>query len=551
MNALDRIIGWVSPSRALARIEARASLQQVNKLLGTAKGPYAAANLNRLNALRGVVQKENEVSGSRIEFLRAQSWDLYRDNPSCRKIVRSLEAKVIGKGMHPESLALFADGTPNVPFRERAMQLWEQLQSGFDARGLPGKGGLTMGCQQRLAFRSVVLSGDTLYRIKPISSAEQSRRNLPIAVVLQLIDTCRLASESEIPQKSLPEGRRVFRGIELNENDERTAYWVKNTLISDAASAPATAKRIPIDKMGHLYIEEDIDELRGVPWFSSAILRARRTDDLEYNVLTASAMASCMVATYSKPTGANKLGLNSGSEYNSGSADGTDLTDSDGNTINKIQPGMVVNKGKDGSFELLSPNQPNMNPEAFVQHLQRGTASAMPGTKASTVTGDYRNSSFSSERSADNDCWPEIQIVQEWFASHYCQPIWETILRTAVFEGYFDGIVSAEEFQSNPGMFSAANWQGPVALSINPKDDAGAASARITGGLSSLQMECAKINVNWRDVLNDVAELYAVAESKGIPKEVINNIMGVDAQDQIAAAAMADQQASAGEIVNA
>jgi capsid protein len=246
-----------------------------------------------------------------------------------------------------------------------------------------------------------------------------------------------------------------------------------------------------------------------------------------------------MVAAYSKPTGANKLGLNQGTEYNSNSADGSDLTDSDGNTINKIQPGMVINKGKDGSFELLSPNQPNMNPEAFVQHLQRGTAAALPGTKASTVTGDYRNSSFSSERSADNDCWPEIQIVQEWFASHYCQPIWETILRTAVFEGYFDGIVSAEEFQSNPEMFSSANWQGPVALSINPKDDVRAASERIHAGLSSLQMECAKINVNWRDVLNDVAELYEVAEAKGIPTEVINNIMGIDAQDQMAVQQMA------------
>jgi capsid protein len=183
-----------------------------------------------------------------------------------------------------------------------------------------------------------------------------------------------------------------------------------------------------------------------------------------------------------------------------------------------------------------------MNPEAFVQHLQRGTASAMPGTKASTVTGDYRNSSFSSERSADNDCWPEIQIVQEWFASHYCQPIWETVLRTAIMEGYFDGIVSAEEFQESPNRYSAANWQGPIALSINPKDDEEASAARIRNGRSSPQMECAKVNVNWRDVLSDFAEFYQVARQKGIPDEVVNNILGVDAQDQIAAAAMAETQ---------
>jgi lambda family phage portal protein len=528
MNPIDRVISWFSPERALHRIEARASLSQMNKLFGVTKGPYAAADRNRLNLSRNLVQKENQVSGSRIDFLRAQSWDLYRDNPSCRKIIRSLEAKVIGKGMHPESLATNIDGSPHVAFRERSMQLWEDLQSGFDARGLPGKGGLTMGCQQRLALRTAVLSGDTLYRAKPITQAEQDKRNLPIPLVLQLVDSCRLAEESEIQSTEIPEGHVLFRGIEFNANNERVAYWVKNVSIVAAADAVATATRVPADKMGHLYFEEDIDQARGVPWFSAAIIRARRTDDLETNVLTTSAMAACVVAAYSKPTGAARLGLNQSAEHNSTSADGSDLTDTDGNTITKIQPGMVVNKGKDGSFELMTPNQPNMNPEAFVQHLQRGTASALPGTKSSTVTGDYRNSSFSSERSADNDAWPEINIVQEWFASSYCQPIWETILRTAIMEGYFDGIVSAEEFQSSPGRFCAANWQGPVALSINPKDDAASASARVKGGISSVQMECAKVNVNWRDVLNDHAELYAVAKEKGIPDEVVSNMLGIE-----------------------
>jgi len=536
MNTLDRIIGWLSPSRALERIEARASLQAVNKLLGTGKGAYSAANQTRLNWMKNPVIKENEIPSNRLEFLRAQSWDLYRDNPSCRKIVRSLEAKVIGKGMSPESLAANIDGTPHVEFRARAKQLWDSLQSGFDSRGMPGKGGLTMSGQQKLALRSCILSGDTLYRIKAISLREQLKRDIPISNTLQLVDSCRLADASEVPGHTLANGNIIFRGIELNANLERVAYWLKSLGISQSSLSPTTVTRVTTESVGHLYLEEDIDQLRGVPWFAAAILRARRTEDLEYNVLTASAMAACVVATYSKPTGSTRLGLNQGSEASSTSADGTDLTDADGNAITKIQPGMVVNKGKDGSFDLQSPNQPNMNPEAFVQHLQRGTATALPGIKASTITGDYRNSSFSSERSADNDTWPELHDVQEWFASSYCQPIWETILRAAMLEGYFDGIVSSEEFQASPGRFSSARWQGPVALSINPKDDAAAASARISGGLSSLQMECAKVNVNWRNVLNDAAELYAVAKEKGIPPEVINNIMGVDTADQIAVA---------------
>ena len=81
MNALDRLISYIAPGAALRRMAARASLQQIAQLTGTPKGPYAAANVTRLNALAQPVTKENQVSGSRVDSLRSQSWDLYRDNP--------------------------------------------------------------------------------------------------------------------------------------------------------------------------------------------------------------------------------------------------------------------------------------------------------------------------------------------------------------------------------------------------------------------------------------------------------------------------------------
>ena len=92
MNALDRLISYLSPAAGLRRMAARASLQQIAQLTGTPRGPYAAANVNRLNPLAQAVTKENQVSGSRVDSLRSQSWDLFRDNPSARKIVRTIVA---------------------------------------------------------------------------------------------------------------------------------------------------------------------------------------------------------------------------------------------------------------------------------------------------------------------------------------------------------------------------------------------------------------------------------------------------------------------------
>ena len=523
MNVFDRMIAVVSPSWALSRVSARATLAQIAEFSTTSQG-YAAGKITRTNrGSRGQVVKENQIDSANLQTARANAWQTWRDNPYGRKIVRAIQAKVIGPAMVPESLAVNADETPNTEFRKRAKKLWESIQSGFDVRGLPGQGGQTFSGMERLALQACILSGNCLYRLVPISKSEQLRRDLPIQLAVQLIDASRLTSD--IPQRKIPDGHWIHRGIEFDADDMRAAYWITN---GDDTGDP---KRIPAATIRHLYIEDDIDEVFGVTWMSAAVLKLRDSEDLEYNVQKATAMGACVVASYTKPTGKTTFGLNGTTETNSTTADGTDLTDIDGNAVTKIQPGMFVNKGKDGDFELHSPNQPNINPEGFVQHMLRGVAAGLPGVKSSTLIGDYRQSSFSSEKSADNDIWPEVNALQDWFASGFCQPIYEEVIAAAVFAGYFDGFVTTDEFNTNRGRYVAAKWQGPVAQSINPEKDAAAAQARMKGGLSSPQMECARINVNWRDVLNDVAEFYAVAEEKDIPEEYVNNVFSVDTED--------------------
>jgi capsid protein len=108
------------------------------------------------------------------------------------------------------------------------------------------------------------------------------------------------------------------------------------------------------------------------------------------------------------------------------------------------------------------------------------------------------------------------------------------VIKSAIEDGYFEGIVTPQQFALSPGRYTACKWQGPVSRSINPMDDADAAGRRMQIGISSLQLECAKVNVNWRDVLNDAAEVYKAADSLSLPPEIVNNILGVGANDVIA-----------------
>lgn len=524
MNIVDRMIAVVSPAWALSRVSARATLQQIAEVVGTNSG-YAAGKLTRMTRGRmGSGLKENQIDSGNLNNARSAAWQAWRDNPYARKIVRAVEAKVIGPAMKPESLATNADGSPDTAFRKRAKQLWQSIETGFDVRGLPGHGGQSMSGLQRLALRTCVLSGNLLYRLVPIDNAEMLRRDLPVPLAVQFVDVSRLTDN--VPSHQLPAGHFVFRGIEFTAAGERAAYWLTN-----GTAAGGDPTRITAAELRHLFVEDDVDQVFGVTWFAPSVLQLRDTTDLEYNVVKSTAMGACVVASYKKATGKTRLGLNAAAENQTGTYDGTDLTDADGNAITKIQPGMFINTGADGEFQLHSPNQPNINPEGFVQHMLRGVAAGVPGIKSSTIIGDYRQSSFSSEKSADNDIWPEVHSLQDWFATGFCQPIYEAVIRAAVLGGYFAGIVEADEFSANRGRYLATKWQGPVAQSINPEKDVTAAAMRMKHGQSSPQMECARVNVNWIDVLNDVADFYSTAKAKGIPEEVVNNIFSVDQQD--------------------
>lgn len=522
----DRVVGVFSPARALGRVQARATLEQMAAVSNSGSG-YDAGKYNRLTKNFARVQmNENQVPAQQIDQLRAESWNLYRNNPYARKIVRTLETKVVGRGLNPQSLATTPDGKPWLEFRERAKALWHRVANRLDVRGFPGKGGLSICDLQKLALRSTILSGDVLCR--PVVREVKSS---PIKLCLQLIAGDRLS----VNGKDVGKGNFFYRGIELDADGRRVAYHVSAPTASVDVSYSANVTRLDAEKIIHLYASDDVDQLRGVPWFAPTLLAFRDTGDLQYNTLKASAVAACVVMGYRLARGQNKLGLEG--------ASGEDLTDSDGNRITKMQPGMMINLGQDGALEGFSPNQPTTNAESFIKHMLRGAGAAIPGVKPTTVTGDYKGASFSSERSADNDCWPEMESVQDWFGESFCQPIFEEVILAGLIAGYFDDLITVQAFEARRDELLAAAWQGPVARSINPKDDAESAALRVKAGLSSPQVEAANVGEDWQKILSDVAEFRETAASLGLDDDYVKGVLSIKSAGEASPSDAADKSA--------
>ncbi len=533
---IDRAISIVSPAWAARRMLARATMSQI-EAFSASPGGYDAGKLNRLTkAWANQNYNENAIPREQVQSLRQRSWDLFRNNCHARKIVRNLTSKVIGRGMTPQSQAVNEDGTANVEFRQRARKIWADITDEIDYFGRPGKGGQHLSELAKSALRGVILGGETLYRVLPIITGKARKLGLTLPLQLQLISADRLDAHGQTVATS---GNEIWFGIELNTDGTRAAYYILDRHPSEPLGAMARPARVPADEIGHVYVADDIGQLRGVPWFAAALMQMRDTGDYQFNELKASAVAACVALGVRRPTGSTQFGL----QQPQNSA----VTDADGNPLTAVQPGMIIDLGTNGELTAFNPARPTTNAEAWIQHMVRTTATGLPGCKSSTLTGDYRNSSFSSERSADNDTWPEIQEIQDWFSQAFYQPIYEAVIDAAVLNGLFEGIITPEQYTAGKKNYVEATWQGPVALSINPNDDAEASAKRIAGMQSSPQNECSKVGLDWQQNLQQVEEYLAFGRKLGLPEELLLKSLGFEPKPVAPTAANQSGGASDGQ----
>lgn len=532
-KAIDNLIGIFNPSWAARRMHQRQVLRVVaangrhksmEKLLGdNTSGGYEAGKTNRLTGRRRVGGRENNLPRAQLTNIAWRSWDLYRNNPQARKICTSLKAKVIGRGPKPQSQATTKDGKPHLAFRKRAQQIWQRVGKQIDYRGRPGRGGQTLTGLHKTALQAAVLSGGTLLRFRRLSAAQQKDLGLLLPLQVQLIHVSRLDERIQKPN--------VFNGVETDKDDRIVAYHIKNENRDGTQTVgDEQSTRIPAKDVVTLFVEEDIDQILGTPWLASTLLTADDRRDYEYYEILAAQGAACYVAGYKR---------SSGQSYGPALPNPDDpesaapLTDADGNTVSQIQPQMLIDLGTDGEMNFFAPNRPNQGAPEFINHLLRAEAVSVPGVKSSTLTGDYRKSSFSSERSADNDAWPELEQLQDWLHDNFTQPIYEAVITAAVEAGLFEGVkdFDVEDFNERKAEYLETHWQGPVARSIKPSEDAIASRERIRGGTSSPQIEAAMQGRNWIEILDQIEEFIEEAVARNVPRDVIMQILGIEQRD--------------------
>lgn len=479
MNLLDSAIGFFSPAWGLKRTHAR-------KVLRT----YQGAEGSRLT---GSKRPKNQSADSELlgpsgaDAARAWARSFIRDNAYACGVVETIATAIIGCGINAQSMVEDVEGRDFEMINDARDKVWNEWCESCDINGE-----LTFSEIQFLSLREIVEAGEVLIRLVPVGLT-QGGIPRPVPLALEMIDADRLALDRDT-WAYRETGNRVIRGIEMDERGKPLAYWI----YPEHPNSPYIAKnrvpdRIDASEILHLYRKDRVGQTRGVTWFAPVLNSIRDLGVYIDNELQASAVASCFTAVIKTEGSAGSLNPSGGE----------DSTDSYGNLLEYLEPGLVARLRPGESIEGVNPGRPNSAAEPWINLMVRNIGVGV-GLGYEKVSRDYSRTSYSSARTAELEDRRRFKRFQKFMIAHLCQKIWDRFCEAAASvnkltnEGTFPLL---SDLLDDRRELAPVSWQVPEWEWVDPQNEQAASVSAIQNNMSTLQRECAKLGINWRDVL--------------------------------------------------
>ena len=520
-NIIDSILAAVAPVHALKRQAARKALQFAN----SGYGNYGANTTKK--SLRGWMYyggSAKEDIEDNIEILRQRSRDAYMGVPIAAAALKTMRTNVIAGGLQltpqPDAAHLNLSDTQTAALHEqivREFSLWADT-SVCDADRIDNFYQL-----QQLAFLSYLMNGDA-FALLPIN--EKPEPECPYSLRIKLIEADRVCSP-DLYDRLVPcevQGfhvERIVQGVETDAAGWVIAYWICNRHpLSNAADIqPGRMEWVRVEAYGkrtgrrnvlHMMNRERIGQVRGVPVLApvlEALKQLGRYTDAEITAAVLSSYFTVIVQPQS-PTDASPFGEMLPPDMQIDAEDQGSI---------ELGPGAIVSTNPGETVSFADPKHPNSGYDQFTDALikQIGAALEIPVE----VLYKQFTTSYSAARGALNEFWRTCSMQREWFASDFCQAVYEEWFAEAVSRGR----IHAPGFYKDPAIrkaYTGCTWNGPARTNLNPSQEVDAAVKRVDAGFSTAEQETAQMTGG--DYTQNIRQRVIEAKQKQEVDAVVN-----------------------------
>ena len=144
--------------------------------------------------------------------------------------------------------------------------------------------------------------------------------------------------------------------------------------------------------------------------------------------------------------------------------------------------------------------------------LQQRMIAAAMGLSLESTSRNVERVNYSSARQnllADENTYKQMR---KELVEYFLRPLYRRFVNICYLAGLLDGT----GFKPDDLQYYKAVWLAPSLGWIDPKKEAEANSINLQNGGKSFQQYCAEQGVDWRERIDEMAEVQEYAESKGV-----------------------------------
>ena len=485
-QAVDRLVGFVSPTRAWRRSQDRMAIA------------FHAAEVNRLTA--DYMPDEQTADQALLEdmaLLVARCRESRINDGPIRGICNGYVRDVVGAGITARSAARGADGKPLVEWNRALDDLWLAWATTTEFCDYLGERSL----RQFNAFQvdECVQTGNGML------VERYERRPGTVGLSLQAIEY------EQLDREKTRHGRNEVReGVEIDRVGRVVAYHVyQDGHRLEEIGAKST--RVLRGQVHHLRANLRGRETLSPPLLAASVMLSRDLTMFVRDNERRNRLAACVFAQVIRKPGTPGGGK---PVTGMGAAVQENVTDARGRTVNQMPSGTLLNPPAGHEIKVENTNLQGSEMSAYVDHAITMIAAAA-NRSGSSVTRKY-SSSYTAERRSLIEDQKVTEPMQLDLIETTLQPIKAKFVRFALLERRLELPEGFGVDEESLEALARTAWSPPEVKEIDPAKQAAADKIDIETKKKSRAEINQRRNRTTREVFDEIAEDQELAEERDI-----------------------------------
>lgn len=476
MSWLDSVIFFLSPIRGAKR--------EVWRRYGEEIRHYDAGDYGRLNSGWYATNSSGEMTDRMYRAtVRARARDLERNSDIMNSVTGAYKRNVIGSGFQLQA------NTGDQKKNKELENLWSKW---CKARNCDVTGTQSLNQILRMAVVRKKIDGGILF-------VKRYTKEGIVPFQLQMMEVDELDSMISTPANSK---NRIVGGIEYNQYNKPVAYYFRQYGI-DGFSIGETVK-IPVKDVIFYFSKRRPSQIREMSDMTPTVTRIRDTNEFMTAVSVKERIAACLSVFIKKslpPIGIGRAGSNAA---NAGqhSYDGKTLT-----------PGMIKELNAGDEVQVVNPTGQATDATSYTKLQQRLIGSGQ-GLSYEATSRDMSETNYASARQGMIEDEMTYQEEEEAILE-----IMDEIYETFVISCVLAGNISLNNFWNKKDDYMNHEWVKQPKKWIDPLKESSATKTALNTGQKTYKQIAAEAGKDWRQQIDDTAEVIEYARQKGVDME--------------------------------